>query len=172
MGVQSLELGNGISFLKHFIIGHLEHLGFFSSSSGRSSCKSHLIQLCYSSPSSTVEGNCWHKWLFLTGMLLTFLPRICPYRELHCVDILMGFPINHQVLGKTCFWSLLTFATLHPIQFNVATGIMAMPSYCYAAIIPFIPLEWWILRHTVLKAFLFPLTWRAAEYLHRMTVSG
>lgn len=49
MGIQSLELRNGVSFLKHFIIGHLEHLGFFSSSSGRSNCKSHLIQLCYSS---------------------------------------------------------------------------------------------------------------------------
>lgn len=99
MGIQSLELRNGVSFLKHFIIGHLEHLGFFSSSSGRSSCKSHLIQLCYSSPSSTVEANCWHKWLFLTGLLLTFLPRICPSREVHCVAILMGFPINHHVLG-------------------------------------------------------------------------
>lgn len=147
MGIQSLELRNGVSFLKHFIIGHLEHLGFFSSSSGRSSCKSHLIQLCYSSPSSTVEANCWHKWLFLTGLLLTFLPRICPSREVHCVAILMGFPINHHVLGGggTCPRSPLTFATLHLIQFYVAIGIIVMPSYCDAAIIPTVPLEGWIL---------------------------
>ena len=84
--------------------------------------------------SSILEANCWHKWLFLTDTLLTFLPRICPSRKVHFIDTLMGFAVIHQVVGEpvpisTHLWNAETWSVYRRYWYYCHTKVLLCSHY-------------------------------------------